>query len=55
MNDLDQAYQAGRHARERGAGELDNPLYGIIPDSVELRKKWREGWRFEDAQRRKKK
>lgn len=55
MNDLAQAYQAGRHARERGAGEFDNPLYGITPESGELRKKWREGWRDEDAQRRNKK
>lgn len=55
MNDLDQAYQAGRHARERGAGESDGPKYGILPEDAERRKKWREVWRDEDSQRRKKK
>lgn len=54
MNDLDQAYQAGRYARERGAPESDSPKYGILPEDAERRKKWREGWRAEDAQRSKK-
>lgn len=54
MNDLDQAYQAGRYARERGAPESDGPKYGILPEDAERRKKWREGWRAEDAQRSKK-
>lgn len=55
MNDLDQAYQAGRYARERGAPESDSPKYGILPEDAERRKKWREGWRAEDTQRSKKK
>lgn len=55
MNDLEQAYKAGRYARERGGGEFDGPKYGILPEDAERRKKWREGWRAEDAQRSKKK
>lgn len=54
MNDLDQAYQAGRNARERGAGEFDNPLYGILPEDSERRKSWRQGWRDADAERKRK-
>ena len=55
MNDLNQAYQAGRYARERGAPESGSPKYGILAEDAERRKKWREGWRAEDAQRSNKK
>ena len=45
-----QAYQAGRNARERGAGEYDNPLYGIISEARELRQYWRKGWKSRDVE-----
>lgn len=45
-----QAYQAGRNARERGAGEFDNPLYGIIDEARELRQYWRKGWKSRDTE-----
>lgn len=54
MNDLAQAYQAGKQARERGAGEFDGPLCGITPEDAERRKEWRRGWREEDARRKRK-
>lgn len=50
MTDLEQAYQAGRNARERGAGEYDNPLYGIISEARELRQYWRKGWKSRDVE-----
>lgn len=45
-----QAYQAGRNARERGSGEYDNPLYGIIDEARELRQYWRKGWKSRDTE-----
>lgn len=54
MNELDQAYQAGRNARERGAGEYEGPSYGIHEEAGELRQKWRQGWRDADAERKRK-
>lgn len=47
---LEQAYQAGRNARERGAGEYDNPLYWIISEARELRQYWRKGWKSRDVE-----
>lgn len=45
-----QAYQAGRNARERGAGEFDGPRYGIISEARELRHYWRKGWKSRDVE-----
>lgn len=45
-----QAYQAGRNARERGAGEFDGPLFGIIDEARELRQYWRKGWKSRDTE-----
>lgn len=54
IDNLDQAYQAGRYARERGAPESDSPKYGILPEDAERRNKWREGWTYENKKRKNK-
>lgn len=55
MTRQEQAFQAGQWARQEGRAEAAMPLYGPTEESMVLRKKWRDGWRFEDAQRSKKK
>lgn len=54
MTRQEQAYQAGQWARQEGRTEAAMPLYGPTEECMVLRKKWREGWRAEDAQRSKK-
>lgn len=51
--ELDQAYQAGRNARERGATDKEGPKYGILPEDADRRKNWLQGWRDADAERKK--
>lgn len=54
MTRQEQAYQAGQWARQEGRTEAAMPLYGPTEECMVLRKKWREGWQAEDAQRSKK-
>lgn len=41
---LTQARESGRYARENGRALSDCPLYGITPDAAELRKQWKAGF-----------
>lgn len=54
MTAHDQAYKAGRNARERGKGEFEGPRYGMGEAEAVLRDRWRKGWRDKDAEMKKK-
>ncbi|WP_157726246.1 hypothetical protein [Xanthomonas citri] len=41
---LTQARESGRYAREAGRSLSDCPRYGITPDAAELRKQWQLGF-----------
>lgn len=47
----DQAYQAGRFARQAARGIDTCPRYGITPDARLLVERWKEGWADEDRVR----
>lgn len=49
----DQAYSAGRFARQASRDRNSCPMYGITPDATQLRERWRQGWDDEDRERRK--
>lgn len=41
---LTQAWQSGRYAREAGRPISSCPMYGITADAAELRKQWQRGY-----------
>lgn len=45
MNDNLEAYEAGKHAHNEGAGPLDNPHTPAPPGDPLLASLWRIGWR----------
>lgn len=49
----EQAYSAGRFARQAARGRDKCPMYGITPDAAGLRDRWREDWDDEDRARKK--
>jgi len=50
--ELEQAYNAGRYARQASRDRNTCPMYGITPDAGELRERWRQGWDDQDSTRR---
>lgn len=47
----DQAFEAGRRARQAGKPRDGGPLYAMGADGYELRQRWQEGWDAEDQDR----
>lgn len=41
---LTQARESGRYARENGRPISSCPMYGITPDAADLRKQWQAGF-----------
>lgn len=48
----EQAYSAGRFARQAARGRNTCPMYGINREDETLRERWRQGWDDEDHARR---
>lgn len=46
----DQAYQAGRWAREAGRSPASCPMYAMGDEGMRLREAWRKGWAEQDRE-----
>ena len=53
MYTTDQAYQAGRWAREANRPPSSCPMYAMGDDGMKLREGWRKGWAEADRELRK--